>query len=48
MISPDTITLCLELLDTISVPVNLPDGDEKWARLRAARQELLAALDDDT
>lgn len=44
--SPDTITLCLELLEQVSVPVTVPDAEAKMARLVAARQELLAALDD--
>lgn len=47
-LKPDTISLCLELLSTVSVPVTLPDAEAKMSRLVAARQDLLAALSDGT
>ncbi len=43
-LSPDTISLCLELLAQVSVPVTVPDAEAKMSRLVAARAELLAAL----
>jgi len=42
-ISHDTISLCLELLAGVSVPVTVPDAEAKMSRLVAARQELIAA-----
>lgn len=44
-LSPDTITLCLELLSGVSVPVTLPDAEDKMRSLVAARRELLAELE---
>jgi len=46
-ISQDTITLCLDLLSGVSVPVTVPDAETKMARLTAAHRELLAALPND-
>ena len=42
-ISHDTISLCLELLAGVSVPVTVPDAEAKMSRLVAVRQELIAA-----
>lgn len=44
-LSPDTITLCLDLLSGVSVPVTLPDAEAKMRSLVAARRELLAELE---
>jgi hypothetical protein len=44
VVSPETITLCLELLAQVSVPPTVPDAVDKMQRLVDARQELLAAL----
>jgi hypothetical protein len=43
-LSPGTISLCLELLSGVSVPVTMPDAEAKMRSLVTARQELLAAL----
>lgn len=45
-ISADTISICLELLDNISVPPATPDAVDKMRRLVSARDELMAALTD--
>jgi hypothetical protein len=43
-ISAQTISLCLELISSVSVPVGADDAEIRMARLVAARRELIGAL----
>lgn len=43
-VRPETLRICLDLLNGVSVPVHLPDATDKMAALVAAREDILAEL----
>lgn len=44
MISDETLRICLQLLDQVSIPSTAPDIVEQAQRLKSARDEITEAL----